>query len=312
MTGTIVMPYSAKRVTRSDCDEIAARIARRAPLVAFQPFDVAKPPAWLSGPFRQPVVTVTLNVTGAGPMLTRVPGPKYVATNSSKLALLKHLAKVGLPVPVSALLTESFTPDPEQFGPYLTVKTMAPGTSRARGIVSLKTEEFPRLRARLLQDYAEEIAAGHRPIVQRYVATGRRPTHVRVSSIFGRPVMAFRTTAPKPFNPAKMRGITGGVATSNAAATRSRKLEAEADVLALGERAANAFPEIPVIATDIIRDAETGQLFCLEANVGNLAALSAPICRELRADLGTQAMLDQFGAYDVIAEAFLEKLEAAR
>ncbi|WGH78503.1 ATP-grasp domain-containing protein [Jannaschia ovalis] len=312
MTGTIILPYSAKRVTRTDLDEIGARIARRAPLVSFQPFDVAFPPAWLEGPFRAPVVTVTLNVTGAKRLLKRVPGPKYVAANPTKLALLKHLAASGLPVPVSAPLTESFTPDPAQFGPYLTVKTMAPGTSRAKGIVSLKTADFAGQRAKLLKTYAEEIAAGHRPIVQRYVPTGKRPTHVRVSCVFGRAVVSFRTTAPKPFDPESMRGIVGGVSTSNAAATRSRTLEAEAEVVELGERAAKAFPDIPVIATDIIRASDTGQLFCLEANVGNLAALSAPICDELRADLGGQALLDQFGAYDVIAETFLEKLEAAR
>jgi hypothetical protein len=307
----VVLPYTAKRVSPTDLAEIGARLPALDPALRFLPFDVTEPPGWLAEPPALPCVTLCLNNAPAHALVERLPGPKWVPRPLGKIEQLRRLREAGLRLPPTALFRGDLAPDRRRFGEMLIVKPTGPGTSRARGIEVIPTAEFARHRARLAETHAEAIAAGMPPVVQRYVRTGRRPTHVRVLCAFGRPILTYRTTAPEPFRPGRDRGA--GAGTSNASDRRERRLEHDPRIAAFGARAARAFPETPVMGIDVIREAPGGGLYVLEANFGNIAPLSSPVCAGLRAELGAEAMLAQFSAYDVIAEGIAARAaEAAR
>lgn len=307
----VYLPYLRKRVTEQDLRILAGKIAILAPEITLHGIDVENPPPWLLAPPLRKSFTFTLNVTRAAKLMADVPGPKYIARGISKPKQLKRLEKAGVRVPATAPFSEALAPDPDRFSPYIFVKTTAPGSSRARGIVFLRTEEFPARAAEIAAQFAEDIAAGHIPLVQAHVPTGLHPTHVRVLTFFGHPLMVYRTTAPAPFDPEKLADTAEGAATSNASDRRDRRLEDDPEITAFGAHAAAAaFPETPVMGMDILRHVETGELYCIEANVGNTAPLSAPVTGSLRDDLGTEAMLAQFSAYDVIAEEVVRRARA--
>jgi len=298
----VVLPYTPERVTQTDLAEIGGRLAALAPALELHPFAVSDPPAWLRSPPPVATVSLALNVVSVGRLLDRVPGPRFLGSWISKPAQLRRLDAAGVRVPRTAFLSPGLAVTRDRFGAFVLVKTTAPGSSRGRGIELVATDRFEAERRRLLERHAREIALGMPPLVQSYVPTGPRPTHVRVLCMGGRPILMYRTTAPSPFDAETSGTREPGAVTSNASDRRARRLDHCAETAAFGARAAAVFPQVPVLGVDVLRSSVTGRLYVLETNMGNIAPLSAPICSGLRCDLGPQRMLDQFGAYDVIAE----------
>ncbi len=59
------------------------------------------------------------------------------------------------------------------------------------------------------------------------------------------------------------------------------------DILSLAERAHAAFPRVPLLGIDILRDAESGQLFVVELNgIGYLWDFSSPTGLSLQRQFG--------------------------
>ena len=65
------------------------------------------------------------------------------------------------------------------------------------------------------------------------------------------------------------------------------RLCADAEILAFAQRAHRAFPQIPLIGVDVLRNADTGQLVVIEINaVGYTWHFSSPIGRKIQQDFG--------------------------
>jgi len=80
-------------------------------------------------------------------------------------------------------------------------------------------------------------------------------------------------------------------------------LSNDAQVIALAVRAHRAFPDQPVLGTDIVRDAETGELFVIECNPrGDTWYISSATGRLIERANGLD-FARQFGALSVAAEA---------
>lgn len=71
-------------------------------------------------------------------------------------------------------------------------------------------------------------------------------------------------------------------------------------------------PGIPLQGLDIMRDVRDGQLYALESNAGgNTWAFSSKLGENTRRVLGgAAAMIDQFGAWDVAADALIKRTYA--
>ncbi|MCL3883943.1 hypothetical protein [Marivita sp. GX14005] len=311
MSATIILPYTPERTTARDIEWIGRCLERRDRKVRLLAYDDALTPVALAEPLGARTVTVTLNNNSPSPIFEFLPGPKFFARRRSKAGLVADLAATGALMPHSEAFTLETVPDEARFGPYMAIKTTAPGTTRAKGIHVFKTRDFADLRARLLALYRAEMAAGFAPVLQQYIPTGPKPKHTRVSTFLGAPIVCFHTIAPAPFDPAALTGLAGGEATSNYSAERTRVLADDAEMVEMAKTVCAGFPETSVISLDMVRCVETGRVYCIEVNLGNLCVLSAPICGGLRRDLGAEAVLKQFGSYDTIARRMIEELDRA-
>jgi len=310
MTQTVIIPYAPRRITSQDITRLKTSLTDLRPGLRVKAFDLDYIPLWLAENFTADTVTVTLNNDLRPDIFDFVPGPQFFAPRRSKTQLLKALIQAGLPVPHSQPFSSNATPGQEQFGPYIAIKTTAPGTTRAHGITVCKTADFAALKPEIESLYQHDIAEGYIPVLQQYVPTGPNPCHTRVTTFLGSPVVCFTTTAMQPFAPEKMSGLAQGEATSNFKEERARQLVEDEGFVDLARKVAAIFPETPVLSIDMVRCVETRKIYCLEANQGNLSVLSAPICDRLRHDLGASEVLAQFSAYDTMARRIVETLDA--
>jgi hypothetical protein len=120
----------------------------------------------------------------------------------------------------------------------------------------------------------ETEAAGPSPalLVQRFVYTGLRPVSYRVNTLFGRVLYAIRLEGnprrPPLRGPGDFRSAERGDGVSIVSNARDSLMTTcdDEEIIRLGERAASAMPECPLLGVDIVREHDTGRLFVLEVN----------------------------------------------
>jgi len=216
----------------------------------------------------------------------------------------------GIPVPDWEVITPDTKLDPKDWGPYVIVK---PDLARkAAGIVIKKTG---RVRYAAPETYAEDHPGRNAPMIaQKFVYTGRWANHYRVTTLFGRTLFAVRCEADNSFRPLETRdGFAGAAGVGGAPVVSNKKsshytLSYDKEVIALGERAHSAFPEIPLLGHDIVRDADTGELFVLESNTrGDVWLLSSGTGQSLQRTNNFD-LYSQFDALEVATEALIAKV----
>ena len=102
--------------------------------------------------------------------------------------------------------------------------------------------------------------------------TGERPVSYRVNTLFGRVLYSIKQHA-SPDRPALASAADlasavtqPGFSISAAARGGRAELNFDEEVIRLAERAHAAFPDIPLLGFDIVREVPSGQLYVLEAN----------------------------------------------
>jgi len=152
------------------------------------------------------------------------------------------------------------------------------------------------------------------PFLQEFIHTGPYPVSYRVGSFFGDPLYSFKIEAPgnslpllskNGFGDAKDQGISRIVANTKRS---NYTLCFDEDILDLARRAHQAFPKIPMLGVDIIKDYETGELWVVEVNASGFTwHLSSEAGRKIQKKHGLD-LLAQFGglkrAAEIIAERF--------
>jgi hypothetical protein len=103
---------------------------------------------------------------------------------------------------------------------------------------------------------------------------------------------------------------------------KDRRLVKEPDIQRLAERVHAQFPDMPILAIDVLRDAVTRELYVLECNPGgNTWHFSSKIGEKLRLGFGNakvngvaranqiarRMFMEQYGAFDIVAKALVEK-----
>jgi hypothetical protein len=160
-------------------------------------------------------------------------------------------------------------------------------------------------------------------LVQKFIDTGRHPSYQRIQTFFGKVVYSWRSilTIPRASLGAPDRDIESAVVDIKGG-DNERELVKEADVQRLAERIHAQFPEIPILGSDVIRDAASQELYVLECNPGGTTWHLSSKIGELtgvyfgnakangvqRADqLGRRMLIEQYGAFDVAARTLVEK-----
>ena len=177
-----------------------------------------------------------------------------------------RLDAAGIPVPPWTLITQDTRLDPAVWGPYVVEK---PAMGRQGANIRIRRT------TRLGYVPPESLPEGHLGrtgpmIAQQFIYTGEWPTSYRVITLFGRALLCYRQVTRS--NSAPLRGrwdfkASGGMSIVSNTMRMTAELANDSDVIALAERAhREAFFDFPVLAFDIIRDAETGAVYVLECH----------------------------------------------
>lgn len=244
-----------------------------------------------------------------------------------KLAQHKIFREAGIPTPPTLPFKIGMMLDPVMFGEFVLIKPTELGlTSTGYGIQLFR-------RRRLEQMRLDNFPADH-PLnrdldgflVQRFVDTGPNPSFHRIETFLGKVIYSWHSTLqiPRCSLDAPDDEIESAIVASQGGA-KDRELKKEPDILRLAERVHAALPAIPLLAVDVLRDQGTGDLCVLECNPGgNTWHFSSKIGEKLRMGFGNakvngpqranqiarRMFMEQYGAFDIVAKALVEKTRA--
>jgi hypothetical protein len=283
--------------TREDLNDIAQRVNRfdanvRAFVVEHHKFDELK----LCRIWSQPTLSVSFLSLANKKLL---PGRVLCGSLLHKHGEYARLDRAGIPVPRWSIISPGVQLDPAVWGSYVVEK---PSAGRRGSYVRIR--RTTRVKYASPDSFPGDHYGRNGPmLVQRFIYTGEWPSSFRVVTLFGEVLLCYRQTSRLRGLPLKGRWSfreTGG--TNIASNTKDMEVELvnDAAVIALAERAhREAFPNFPVLAFDIIRDAETGSLYVLECHAGGTWMFSAD------AGLGIEAAnnLDFRRQFDAIDKA---------
>ncbi len=236
---------------------------------------------WINELDRETVVCVVPDVAGADvtsdipdiPTVTVSPaplrrlrprrGPVFQGQHVPKSTEYRALRAAGVPVPRWTRLLPNRTPDLDGFGPYVVTKPDFGAQGADVRIERRDTAQWtPPRTARTLN-----FGGPFNPrLAQEFVYTGPWPRSHRVVTLFGNALWADRTEASHDLPPLRERDAFHGQSIVSSGRGCTFTLDDDPEVVALGERAHAAFPRVPLLGVDILRDAGTGELFVIEAN----------------------------------------------
>jgi hypothetical protein len=176
------------------------------------------------------------------------------------------LERAGIAVPKWALLTEDQTPNLLNFDEYVVEKPNYGG----RGL-EVRMAKRSEVRWKKITTAAQ----GESPsmIVQEFIYTGRAPVSYRINTLFGRALYSvkFQAGASSPElrgteNPKPMLREDGGFSIVSLTPESSVELNFDEEIIRFGELAHGAFPNIPLLGVDVVREVPSGRLLVLEVN----------------------------------------------
>jgi hypothetical protein len=254
-------------------------------------------------------------------------GPVLANRPIHKTGQYHVFVQTGLPTPPTARFVPGMKLDPIKFGEYVVIKPTSPDlASYGRGIQLFRRRKLETMK---IADFPRDHLI-HRDrngfIVQRYIDTGPRLPLYRVVTLFGKPLYMWMGQEKVPqVAPGKTdEEIERHRITSNTGTFREILLGVEDGILALASMVGEAFPDIPALGVDIIREQNSGKLYVLECNPGgNIWHFSSKLTAGVRQRLGgaslvgakkaeaigRQMLINQLGAFDRAAEVLARKVQ---
>jgi amino acid adenylation domain-containing protein len=206
----------------------------------------------------------------------RRPGRVFCGYPLSKREEYDALARANIAVPRWALLSADDQADLSGFDDYVVRKPNYGGRNAEVLIVR-------RDRIKWKPITTKSAGTSDSMIVQRFIYTGVLPTCYRVNTLFGQVLyaMKYQANSERPELPAsadlKSAVAQKGFTVSATAHGCFTELCFDEEVIRLGERAHAAFPEIPLLGFDIVREMPSGKLYVLEANaIGYTWTITGP------------------------------------
>lgn len=195
----------------------------------------------------------------------RLPGRIACGYPLSKSEEYAILAEAGIAVPRWVMLREGERPNLEGFGDYVVRK---PEYGAKGAEVRIVKRERVRWKPVITS------AAGPSPalLAQEFIYTGLWPVSYRVNTLFGRVLYCIRISgstnrpALHGHNDFDSRGSGNTVSIVSNVRDSLAEYSEELEIIRFGEQAANAFPDLPMLGVDILKEAGTGRLFITEIN----------------------------------------------
>ncbi len=229
-------------------------------------------------------------------------GARLVGHVQRKLKDIELLTGAGFPVPRTVRLLPDTVIDADRWGPFTVLK---PIRSRAGEGVRLVRTRDVRWRDPISWP-KEDPRHGKDLMAQQYVHPGPHSANFRVFSVLGRPLYSIRTMStqklpeldPEGRDPVELDVAANG-------AERKVELNFDEEVISLARAIHARLPQFPVMGLDIIRRHETGELFVLEINPGDVWHLSSNYGLRQQRQYGLD-YYNQFNALRILTEAFID------
>lgn len=238
-------------------------------------------------------------------------GPVLANRSIAKLDQYDMLRKAGVRTPLTAPFEPGSSFDPREWGALVIVKpAQLSRTSSGEGLALFRTERI------------NAIASGEQPtpqglqgqmLVQSFVDTGPRFSVYRCLTLFGsqiyqsvaeaehaHPPLAVSDDATiESIHPEPPRGSTGV------------RLSKASEIANFACQMAAAFPDVPILGCDILREHGSGELFAIEVNAGgNVWHLSSPRAAPWRRIDSTVRYLREFNSFETAAYALARTVRA--
>jgi hypothetical protein len=294
-------------VDERDLAALAARVERLAPEIEVAVAGKRRSQQWkLLLHALRPTLTVAFGDLRRGRFLS---GRILHCANFSKDEELELLGAAGIPVPDWVVIRPGTQLDPADWGPYVVVKPSVSTSGK-----DIRIRKTGRVRYQPPGSFQPEHRAQSGPLIaQRFVYTGPWAVSYRVCTFLGRALYCLRVEQSHQKRRLEGRwqfggsGTGGGIQIIAPSKTSTYSLSHDEQVIDLAERAHRlAFPDYPYLGVDLVRDAESGQLWVIESNTGGgVWHLSS------RAGVAVQHahgidFYSQFGALDRAAERLVE------
>jgi len=300
----LILVHQKAKQDRADFETIAQRIGERAQDIRVFIVDT-KQVEWADSRYERSAPTLTVS-----PMpIKRFSPPSGAVCQGHEFPKdeqYRRLMKLGVPVPDWVEITPDTVLDPMQWGPYVVVK---PALGRKGAEIFIK--RAGRVRYRPPESFAEEHPGRRAPLLaQRFIYTGKWPLNFRVVTLFGRTLLCWRCEAAHRYVPLNSRWdfkARGGITVVSNKQDSSYALSRDPEVIALAEKAHAAFPDQPLLGTDIVRDADTGELQVIECNPrGDAWLISSDMGRMIEKANGLD-FASQFDALELATRALIEE-----
>lgn len=210
-----------------------------------------------------PTLSVALQRTGGRSLL---PGRLLKPTTLLKAGEYQRLEAAGFPVPKWTVVTPETVLDPQEWGPYVVEKPNFGGLG-----AYIRIRRTTRLRYKPSEAFASEhFGRKGAMLAQEFIFTGEWPQSFRVMTLFGQAVLCMHQRTMGRGKPLSGRwGFGQDSGTSIVSNTKDMEvtLVKDSEVVSLCENAHRAaFPDIPLLGFDVIRDADSGRLYILECH----------------------------------------------
>ena len=229
--------------------------------------------------------------------------------NYTKIEEYQVLERAGIPIPKWVPIYPDEKPDLSDLEDYVVVKPAWSGRGACISVMKKDKVVYHPIRTDAM--YGDLSPA---LIAQEYIHTGAWPTCYRVGTIFGEPYYTLRSTASGSRAP-----FIGSMFDANFFSGKSivatargcvRDDEVPRDVIELAKQAHEAFPDIPILGVDLVRDIRTNQLYVLEVNAcGRTYQLDDEYIERNRKEFGID-IIGQFGGIKAVVRGIMNKIKS--
>jgi hypothetical protein len=301
---TLLLAVGFPRCDPEDFKDIARRIGKIAPEIKVHVLHPYRFSELRDTTWENPSLLV--NLTLSEPL--KMPrGAALLSRQLSKLQQFEMFRLAGICTPLTTQYEIGMRMDAQVWGDFIIMKPMPLHlTSKNIGIQVFRTS---RLSGMTASDFpADHLVHSTPMLIQQFVDTGPLLEKYRALTLCGEVLYIGRST-----NDRERPELSAPDEVIEAASFRSDGSHAEygryPEVHEFARRMAAAFPAVPLLGCDIVRDVKSGELNALEVNAGgNVWHFSSQIQADRRARLpqDMKRRQEQYGAFDVAAKALVK------